>query len=86
MTSGISLQGRDLGVDPTFTEHDTARIGGIVKSLLAAGADPNGVDSRKRTPLDLALSYRCPDMATILWSAIKAGNSPDQIDPKEVIL
>jgi ankyrin repeat protein len=71
---------------PTHSEHDTARIGGIVKSLLSAGADVNATDSQKCTPLDLAISYRCHDMAKILWSETVLGKSQNHIDPTEVRL
>lgn len=69
--------------NPTFIEDDTTRIGGIVKSLLAAGADFTITDSSisKRTPLNLALAYGCQEMVEILWSATNEKHPSYRSDP-----
>lgn len=51
---------------PTFTEHDTVRIGSIVSTLIAAGADVNALDRSGRTPLDLSLMLECHEMTAAL--------------------
>lgn len=56
---------------PPFSEHDTARVGGIVKSLLAAGADIAATDELDLTPLDLALKYGCQQMVKALQFNIR---------------
>jgi ankyrin repeat protein len=67
---------------PPFTEDDTARIGIIVKCLLAAGADINAEDLSKRTPLDLSLVYQCDEMAKALRSADPKPRQLDSANPQ----
>jgi ankyrin repeat protein len=47
---------------PSFSDNDSARIGGIIKLLLASGADVLSFDASKFSPLDLALKYNCRKM------------------------
>ena len=53
---------------PYSTDHDSARVGGIVRSLLVAGADATVPDSMDQTPFDIALSLGCQDMIESLRS------------------
>lgn len=53
---------------PSFTDHDTARVSGIIQALISAGADTNVTDSNKHTPLDRALLLGCDGMVSCLQS------------------
>jgi hypothetical protein len=73
-------------VIPPFTEHDTAGIGRIVKSLIAAGADVTAINKVNHTPLDLALRYGCQDMVNALAFTINELPESWQADPQNTIL
>lgn len=61
----------------------SARIYGIVDSLVAAGADVLAKDSKKYTPLNSALSYRCEDMVEALQHTALDAQRIWETDPEE---
>jgi ankyrin repeat protein len=69
--------------EPHLYDHDTAGIGGIVRSLLAAGADPMVVDASKRSPLELALSNDCPEMVEALYFTVDKVQKQFGLEPKD---
>ncbi|RFU29562.1 hypothetical protein B7463_g6755, partial [Scytalidium lignicola] len=68
---------------PNLYDHDTTRIGTIVKSLLAAGADPTVLDSRNKSPLELALSYDCLEMVQALNFTVDEVQKGLGLEPKD---
>jgi hypothetical protein len=49
----------------------TARISGIIKAPISAGADVSAIDCRHLTPLDCALRAGCDEMVRCLQSTIR---------------
>ncbi|KAH8807526.1 ankyrin repeat-containing domain protein [Xylogone sp. PMI_703] len=49
-------------------DKDIPSIGLIAKALLSAGSDIKATDMARRTPLDLAIEYDCPEMIRALQS------------------
>jgi ankyrin repeat protein len=73
----------NYSLSPPGTIHDTARVGGIVKSLLAAGASVTATDSTKNTPLDLALAYGCQEMIRTLRSTATEVQKSWEVGPTD---
>jgi ankyrin repeat protein len=71
---------------PPFTEHDTAGVGGIVMSLIAAGADVTAIDKESLTPLDLALRYGCQEMVNALAFTVNELPESWRADPQNARL
>lgn len=57
-----------------------------MKSLITAGADVLARDSKKYTPLDLALFYGCQDMVVALQVFAREVQILWEIDPKDTTL
>ena len=63
-------------------DHDTTRIGKIVKSLIAAGADPAVKDNGDCTPLDRALRTESHEMVAALVDCVDLSELDPEIKEK----
>lgn len=70
--------------EPDIEEHDTCGIEGIVKLLLAAGADPLAVNTRNQSPLELSIMYDCFGMVKVLRSVANEDQKRFDLGPADL--
>jgi ankyrin repeat protein len=69
LASGAAVDARDKNGDTALMGH--AFILGMVRALLAAGADPTLADNRGQTALTMARRFGCEPCATTIEEALR---------------